>query len=64
MANTGLTLTIEIFEERGQKMVWIGAENGSGAEYPIENEGDIGDAVKKYLEIYYPEAVKKTTSDK
>lgn len=59
-----LVLTVDIFEENGSKMVWIGTENGTGAKYRIENEADIGDAVKKYLELYYPDAVKTTNSDK
>jgi len=53
--------TIEISEEN--KMIWIGTENATGAKYHIENTADIGDAIKKYLETYYPDVINKIQGD-
>ena len=57
-----MALNMEICCEEGRQTVWIGTENGTGAEYPVECEGDIGKAVEKYVAEYYPEAVKAADS--
>ncbi len=44
--------------EAGKKYIWIGGENGTGAEYPVNNFKEIGEAIAFYLENYYPNLIK------
>lgn len=53
-----LKLELEIFEENNETYLWIGTENGSGAEYPVKTKSDIGNTLQTYLEIYYPDILK------
>ena len=59
MNDVNFVCTVEVFEcEDGSRKVWIGADDGSGAEYPITNELSIGDALNVYLSTYYPQVIK------
>lgn len=49
---------IYVDEHTLQKSVFITAKDGaSGAEYPYETAEDIGKAIAKYLDMYYPEMI-------
>lgn len=52
MKDKELTLTIEIFKEGNNTIAWISTENTTGEEYYVEDAGEVGDAVKHYLETY------------
>ena len=45
--------TFEIFKEGSQYNVYIGEEDGSGAQYKVSNYKEVGERVTQYLEIYY-----------
>ena len=57
-----MTLSVELYEDRGIKMVFIAADDGaSGAEYPYKNAEDIGKNIAFYLSNYYPDVVANPT---
>lgn len=47
-----MNLQIEIYEENGNKYIWIGTESGSGGEYEIDDKMSPGKALDMYLEYY------------
>lgn len=49
----GKPLTLEIYDEDGNGQLYIGTENGSGAEYKVQSVEDVADFVKHYLLNYY-----------
>lgn len=50
----GTNLQIDIYqdEDSDEIMLWIGLENGSGAEYPINNISDIANRIQTYINNY------------
>lgn len=55
-------ITIELFEDQnGQDILYVGTENSSGCEYPIENRRAIGAIIQNYLEAYYLDDIDNVT---
>lgn len=52
-----LQLSIEIYQENGAHMCFIGTESGSGASYPVTDISDIGNVLAQYLKTYYPNCI-------
>ena len=48
-----LTLELEVYDEDGEKMLWIGTQCGSGCTYCLKGKS-VGDIVSSYLSTYYP----------
>ena len=49
-----LTLELEVYEENGEKMLWIGTQSGSGCKYSLKEE-TVARLVSSYLDMYYPD---------
>ncbi len=47
-----MKLQIEIYEEQGNKYIWIGDETGAGGEYEIDENMTPGKALDMYFEYY------------
>lgn len=45
-------------DETGEKWVWIGTENATGAEYKANTPEQLGEAMAFYMTCYYPEIFK------
>ena len=52
-----MTFIVETYlNDDGEKMVYLSANDGaSGAAYPYETIEDIGKALARYIELYYPD---------
>ena len=50
---TEFNLSISIYQAEDKKWwVWIGNENGTGGEYPINNPTELGEAISFYISTY------------
>lgn len=44
----------EIYINRdGERYLWVGGTNGSGAEYPVKDFDEIGKCITRYLGAYH-----------
>ena len=51
-----MTMIIEVYTSNGKRYVWIGCENGTGAEYEIDNgKMTLGQAIDFYYKTYKEE---------
>lgn len=48
----GLNLEIEVYEEEDIVKMWIGDQNGSGAEYVVNSRQDIINNIEFYFKTY------------
>lgn len=47
-----MKLEVEIFKDNEDTYIWIGSENGSGAEYKANTPEEMGKAIAFYIETY------------